>query len=302
MIQRPYRGFWDNNFRQFYVRQVDLIKRNYFGLTWDPTGTLGLMAMLHQEQRTYLNSDYNYVPANSAEGQGNQFNITEAVISMRFAPREQFVEAPGFGRLKLDQAFPLFYLQYSRGLSGTMGGELNYNKFDLLIHHNKSTLFLGDLDLVVAGGLVLEDVPYSKLYTGMANMINYDSWWKRFGIISDRYSFETMRFNEFAYDRYVQLMFRQNLKTLLFRREWLAPQIELVARGLWGTMATPANHEGIDFEVPNLGYYEGGLELNNLLVSGFSGMGIGFYYRFGPYSLPTFNENFATKLTLSLSF
>jgi hypothetical protein len=300
-IQTPYRGVFQNNFRQFFVDQVDRIQRNYFGFTWDPWGDLGFMTMLHQEQRTYL-QDYNYIPDGNPEGLGNQYNFTEAIFSLRYAPEEDFIEAPGYGRIRMAQKFPLIYFQYTRGLTQVLDGDFDYNKFDLLLHHQKSTLFLGELDLVMLGGLVLEELPYSKIYTGMSNMLNRDSWWERMGVIADRYSFETMRFNEFAYDRYIQVMFRQNLKTLLFRRDWLAPHVELVARGLWGFMASNAVHEGISFSVPERGYYEGGVELNQLLVSGFSGIGLGFYYRFGPYSLPTVEENFAAKITFSFAF
>lgn len=300
-IQQPYRGFWQNSFREFFINQVDQITRSYAGLTWDPLGNLGFKAMLHRETREFK-KDYNYIPTDVTEGLGNQFNITEAVFSMRYAPKEEFVEAPGYGRVRLEQQFPIFYFQYTRGINGVLDGNLEYNKFDLLLHHQKNTLFLGNLDLVMVGGLVLEEVPYSKMYTGMSNMLNRDSWWDRMQLIADRYSFETMRFNEFAYDRYIQLMFRQNFKTLLFRRDWIAPQIELVARGLWGDLASNAIHEGLTFKVPNKVYYEGGLELNNLINSGTSGFGLGFYYRFGPYSLPTFEENFAVKLSFSFSF
>lgn len=300
-VQAPYRGLWQNNFRQFFVDQVDQISRSYLGATWDPFGNLGFKAMLHNETRIFK-QEYNYIPSNDLVGLGNSFNITEVVFSMRYAPKEEFVEAPGYGRLRLGQKFPLFFFQYTRGIKGVLNGNLDYNKFDLLLHHQKTTLFLGDLDLVLAGGLVLEEVPYSKMYTGMSNMLNSDNWWRRMEVIADRYSFETMRFNEFAYDRYIQVMFRQNFKTLLFRRDWIAPQIELIARGLWGDLASNAVHEGITFKVPNKVYYEGGLELNNLLTSGFSGFGLGFYYRFGAYSMPTFEENFAVKMSFSFNF
>ncbi len=300
-VQTPYRGLWQNSFREFFIDQVDQITRNYAGVTWDPFGNLGFKAMMHQEKRSFK-KDYNYRPSSQPEGLGNQFNITEAVFSMRFAPKEEFIEAPAFGRIRLSQEFPIFFFQYTRGMKGVLNGSLDFNKLDFLVHHQKSTLFLGQLDMVLAGGLVLEEVPYSKMYTGMSNMLNKDNWWERMQVIADRYSFETMRFNEFAYDRYIQLMFRQNLKTLLFRRDWIAPQIELVARGLWGDLASSAIHEGITFKVPNKVYYEGGIELNNLISSGLSGFGLGFYYRFGPYSLPSFEENFAIKFSLAFKF
>ena len=300
-VQTPYRGLWQNNFRQFFVSQMDQITRNYAGFTWDPTGNLGFKVMMHQERREFL-QDYNFIPGDETMGLGREYNFTEAIFSMRFAPEEEFVEAPGYGRLKLGQKFPLTYFQYTRGLADVLNGEFNYNKFDLLFHHRQKTLFLGELDWVLAGGLVLEELPYSKIYTGMANMLSNANWWDRMGTIADRYSFETMRFNEFTFDRYVQLMFRQNFKSMLFRRDRFAPHIELVARALWGELQSDAQHEGIAIKVPNQVFYEGGLELNRLITTGFTGFGVGFYYRFGPYSFPEFEENFAAKLSFSFSF
>ena len=92
-IQTPYRGLWQNSYRQFFVNQMDQIRRNYTGFTWDPSGQLGFKVMLHQEQRTFL-KDYNFIPQGKPSGLGNRFNITEGVFSLRYAPNEEYVEAP----------------------------------------------------------------------------------------------------------------------------------------------------------------------------------------------------------------
>ena len=49
----------------------------------------------------------------------------------------------------------------------------------------------------------------------------------------------------------------------------------------------------------NKGYYESGLQIDNILLSSFSGIGIGIYYRYGPYSLDGFRNNLAIKLSFN---
>jgi hypothetical protein len=42
--------------------------------------------------------------------------------------------------------------------------------------------------------------------------------------------------------------------------------------------------------------------MDNLVVSGISGIGLGVYYRYGTYALPNAKENVAFKLSTSFSF
>jgi len=48
------------------------------------------------------------------------------------------------------------------------------------------------------------------------------------------------------------------------------------------------------------GYFEGGLILNNILVSGFSGIGIGVFYNYGYYSSADWKSNIIPKISLSV--
>jgi hypothetical protein len=43
------------------------------------------------------------------------------------------------------------------------------------------------------------------------------------------------------------------------------------------------------------GYLESGFEINNLLRMDFLSWGLGVYYRYGPYHLPSAGDNFAYK-------
>jgi len=64
----------------------------------------------------------------------------------------------------------------------------------------------------------------------------------------------------------------------------------------------PGTQFGITYKTMDKGYYESGLELNNLLKSGFVHIGVGGYYRYGPYAFSLPIDNFVVKLTITISF
>jgi hypothetical protein len=166
-------------------------------------------------------------------------------------------------------------------------------------------LWLGSFTLIAQAGIVSGALPYAKLYTGIANMTN-GSVQQRYFAIADRHSFETMRVNEFLSDRYMQFLFRQDLKTLLFRRNNFAPHIELVTRAAWGDLRNPELHLNLPTARLNHGFFESGFEVNRLYsskIGGFeSALGLGFYYRYGANSLVGFENNFALKFTSKFIF
>ena len=52
----------------------------------------------------------------------------------------------------------------------------------------------------------------------------------------------------------------------------------------------------------NLGYYESGLLVNNLVDLKLYNIGIGVFYRWGPYSFPYALDDFAFKLCVIFPF
>lgn len=294
-IAEPTLGFFADNYRELFIPQWDETSRYFAGLTFDPLPNIHLKLLTQRENR-YMVGDYYYNSAESGSFE-NGFNYFEVIAAAQYVPAQKFVEGPDFGKLIFETGYPVIDLQYTRGLSGVWDSEFDYDKIDLKVMHRIKTIALGVTSLELQGGTVLQDVPYSKLYAATANQINSSDFWKRSFMLADRHSFETMRFNEFVSDTYVHFMFRQDFKSLLFRRKEFAPHIEVVARAMWGDLRSPDLHANISTKTPNKGYYEAGLELNKLLSQNLLSIGIGTYYRLGPESLPSFEENFAIKIT-----
>lgn len=64
------------------------------------------------------------------------------------------------------------------------------------------------------------------------------------------------------------------------------PMLVLVTRMAWGDLVNKQDHVGIDFKTMEKGYFESGIELNQI----FKGLGLGTFYRYGAYSLPVFKK------------
>jgi hypothetical protein len=63
-----------------------------------------------------------------------------------------------------------------------------------------------------------------------------------------------------------------------------------------GNLQKPEQHVGVDYKTLNEGYFESGIELNQI----FKGLGLTFY-RYGPNQLPKFENNIAVKLSYVLN-
>lgn len=113
--------------------------------------------------------------------------------------------------------------------------------------------------------------------------------------MAGRTIFETMYFNEFFSRRQASINLRHQFRPWRITKN-IKPELVVVSRHIVGNFNNMEAHRNIVFNTLELGYHEAGLELNNILF----GFGIGAFYRYGPYHLPTFKQNFAFKYTFEL--
>ncbi len=221
------------------------------------------------------------------------FRFTELKAGFRYAFRERFVRTVR-NKISLGSDYPVVTFNYIHGFDNLLNGGFNYNKFDIQVVASKYFRFTGRSTLRVNAGLVDEEVPLAVLY-------NAPAAYAGFSVQSDG-SFSTMRMNEFYSDRYLAVFFSHDFEGLLFKAGWFQPRPELLLNVLWGDMAKPLLHRGVEFNVPRLGYYEAGVNINNLLNLQFYSIGIGGAWRFGPYSMPDASDNLALMLTFKWGF
>jgi hypothetical protein len=114
-------------------------------------------------------------------------------------------------------------------------------------------------------------------------------------------TFETMQAGEFFSDAQSNLFFRFKFLPLKNKTDWTEPQFVIHSAAGIATMFNRQDHLNYEFKVAEKGYYESGLIIENLLKSGFTGIGIGAFYRYGPYALPALEDNFVYKLSVTFN-
>ncbi|MCJ8166123.1 DUF5686 and carboxypeptidase regulatory-like domain-containing protein [Pontibacter sp. E15-1] len=248
-------------------------------------------AMLRQEQRrpTFAFS--------STEMPQPVCNLTEAVMSFRYAYGEKFMQQ--FNQLMLmPSEYPVLWLQYTRGLDGLLEGDYGYNKYDVRAEASFRHRTFGESRFILAGGLVKGTAPFVSLYNG------YGSYNPDYYVYAGD-GFETMAPYEFFSDRYAALFFSQNLGKRLLRTGFFKPDVVLLTNIGFGDLHQSLQEvlpQDATFQTMQQGFFESGLLLNNIISTPFSGIGVGAIYRYGPYALNEVKDNLKIKLTLSLAF
>lgn len=224
-----------------------------------------------------------------------KYAITEAVAGIRYAPGEKYMQQ--FNRLMPmpQEEKPVLWLQYTRGLN-SLGGDYSYSKYDARLQASYRHRSLGKSSMVLAAGLVSGSAPLAVRYNG------YGSYNEDYTLYTGE-GFETMQPYEFFSDRYIALFFSQNFGKRFLNTRFFAPDVVAVTNVGIGEMAnTLPELPVIQFGSLEKGYFESGLMLNNILSSPVSGVGVGAFYRYGPYRLGSFDDNLRVKLTATLLF
>jgi hypothetical protein len=278
------------NWRNFLIRRMNP--------TEDISATLGFRLLrdfkfgvgFHVNTKSSPD-DYRYgVSMDEINHLTDQFRFTEFTIGFRFAFREQFIVTKRT-RMSLGTKYPILWFQYTRGIEGLFDGEFDYNRFDVKLQKSFYTKYLGRTSLLLTGGFIDRAIPESNLYNGHGSY--------RFFTIYAANSFATMRMNEFLSDRYAALYFTHNFGKLLKRWKKFQPDFLISTNVTFGWLRHDENHYYIDYKTLERGYFESGFLINNMLNLRVYSVGIGAFYRWGPYSYTMFKDNIALKITIT---
>ena len=241
----------------------------------------------------HTNDNYNYMSHDHIPG--SNYNFTEAQLGIRYAYKETIMKMPGSQMTMPYSKGPVVYFQYSHGLKN-IGGDYSYDKLDLKINKKFILSTIGYANVQVSSGSIINRaVPLFKEYNAPAK------YWMDYPLASEN-SFETMRINEFFDSRFLYVFYKQTLAWHPYKNEYSAPTFSFREDIGFGQLDNAALNSGLSIKTMNKGYYESGFQVDNVLISKYYGFGIGFFYRYGPYSLEGFKNNFAFKVTLSSPF
>ena len=280
------------NTRSLIASKMDIVEQYQLQVQRRDLKYLSWTAALRNE---WVRPQYNDIFSPNSQ-MIDDYRNTEAIISLRYAHREQIVETP-LRRFSLGSKYPIFNIRYVKGLDSFLKGSLDFHKIEANIHQSFYTKYLGRTRYHLQAGHIDGDVPFGLLFTGEGS---YD---KDFPVVMYDH-FQTMFPYEFVSNSYIDLFLTHDLGSLLFKTEDFSPGVVLHHNMGLGNL-TDLSAQGMQFNTKENLFIESGLELTNLLkLDAFGvnmGYGIGGFYRYGFYSLDKRSDNFVYKFNFSFS-
>lgn len=246
------------------------------------------------------NYDYLFYPDNNDSTEvSTHFKSTEFKIKGRYAYKEKLVQA--LGQLLSDGSdYPVVYFAYIKGFKVPGRSFYDYHKLSLGIEKSFLIKNLGKTKFLLEGAYLKGEVPYSFLFNGNGSSTNG-------GYLFVENTFQTMGLYEFVSDQYVNLFFSHNFGSLLFKRPKFQPQLMLLTHIGYGSLSQKEKHKNIGAQTMEKGFFESGLFINNILRVNYYnivylGLGGGAFMRYGSYALSKQEDNWAYKLSLTITF
>jgi hypothetical protein len=280
------RPLMSESYRPYLINIMDSIEKAEVSASFKPHKYLSMSFSANHNTRT---PTFTYAFTDENETRTGPFSFYETALGFRFAYGEKFFSTPG-NTYSMGTKYPVVWFQYVRG-HNPYGTSFSFDRYDVKAEYTRTFRNLGISSLQIIGGYIDGNIPYSALYAGRGSFVQYS--------VSVANTFETMGTNEFLSSSYASAFFEHNFGSLLLKNKFLKPEIILVTNIGIGTLANPGNHSGIDFNTLEKGYYESGMRINNILTSQFSGIGVGCFYRYGPYSNAEPVNNLAIKFTVT---
>jgi hypothetical protein len=221
--------------------------------------------------------------------------MTTAMVSLQWNPFSDFMQTPN-GKVEFEKRFPKFTLQFTKTLSNLWGNDFDFGKIDVRAEYEKKYLNGQRSAILIQAGYGFGDIPITHLYNTSPNNLTKDNILQRI-TIAGKNSFETMYFNEFFSSEFVFFQLKHGFQRIqLFKK--IKPSFVLVTRMAWGNLEKPEQHIGIEYKTLNEGFFESGIELNQI----YKGFGLSSFYRYGPNQLSRFEDNIAIKLSFVFDF
>ena len=187
---------------------------------------------------------------------------------------------------------PVIWVSYQKNLKDIFGSPYNFDKAELQFKGSKDTRYVGTTTLTAQLGYISGVAPITDLF----NIFGSNKG--KFELYSTD-NFNTMRPEEFFCDRFAALFFTHNFRNLLIDFKKFHPELILVTNITWGKLSNENNYDLKDL---SKGYYESGIVIDSIIKTMFNKLGLGIFYRYGPYSFDKVSDNFTLKLSAGFNF
>lgn len=297
---RPERGlhqdiYRETGIRNWYLKNMEYVNSREFWVGVRLPTDLGLRFARRIEE---VRSAYEY----RYDGD-TVFHFDEAEIAIRWAPGAHYATSSG-RRLLLSNDAPVVLARYTQGLS-TQYGDIPYRAIAFSLSYSFQAFRGGKAAIVLHAGGNDRSVPRSRMRVFRSN---YD----RRNLTELAGAFNTMRYDEFAADRYAEgfAYISPKLRWLRFGPR-IQPKLYLSVAAAWGMLYARTNDltQPTPMLAPSKVFIEPGIGLTHLLPAAkqdnfmsalIRGIGVGVYYRLGAYRLPKVLDNFAFRITFGI--
>lgn len=287
----------DKGYYQFFINRMDRLNVGEVSFKTRLPGYLTLTGGYRQGILQHM-SDYAYRIDVSDAGAtmtafAEQMDIREAEVRLRWSHREVLYQTTR-RILQAGTKNPVVGAYVTAGEVTPAGQAVRYYRTGASVDHTFRMPTLGNFTVFAHAGKVFGDAPALRLFNFRASQ----QMWS----ISTPFAFETMEPGTQIADEYAAIHLRHTFKDLLLKRGKFRPHFVLVHSMGIGRLNSSAFHENLGAAAPEQGHVESGLEIQHLLRSGFSGIGLGAFYRYGAANVGDFNEDFVVKLTVGFAF
>lgn len=277
--------------RELYIKQMDRQILGEIGFSKRFNSNFKVQLSGNYQQLS-LTEGYLFHPKGDSTEAFNRFDLAETTISIDWNIKEKYMLL-GDKLIPDGTKYPRIKLQMTKGWEGLYNSNFDYLRLNLNVSQSISLRGFGKIYWSIAAGQTFGNVPLTLQQAGIGTA--------RAWAISVRNSFETMLPSEFYQSRQAGLFTRIDLNAFKTKADWHEPQIGFHnAFGIGDYLGK--EYHSIPVQSIDKGFTETGIVLNNLYMSGYTGIGVGFFYRYGNYADPNWKNNLYPKFAINFSF
>lgn len=226
----------------------------------------------------------------------NFFLHTTASAQFKYAFKEKVIRTPD-ETFSLDTKYPVLWFNLERSLPDVWRSGFDYWRLSAKVAKTFLVRKLGTTSLALTGGLLVGDAPYYNNFLVLGSQRKWSVLWLEG-------AFNTMGTSEFLSDRFVSARLTHNFAQLVFGKGRFTPMLRVTTAVAFGTLTRPEVHHGFTYKTMDRGFYESGVIFDRIVKARYLnvltvGLGVGAFYRYGPYTLYPWWKNGAVRLTLA---
>jgi hypothetical protein len=250
------------------------------------------VALIGNYQRVTFTEGYRFIPFDTNQLLlSSSLDLTEIGGEFTWQLGEKVMQL-GDNRVSMGSKYPKLAVKFTQGKSVNSIDNYNYSRVLTEISQNVSLRGVGKFVWMIRGSKTNGNTPLFLLQAVNGTGGN----WR----LSVPNSFETILPSTFFNDQQVSLFTRMTFLNWKTKLKWFAPQLSIHHAMGVGSMQNRTQHLA-DFKTMEKGYYESGIILDKLFISGFSTFGLGVFTNYGAYAQPKFEKNLTFKISLGFN-